>query len=442
MEDNELQGVITQLGKAFEEFKSTNEREISELKKGASDVVTTEKLQRINDALDKLTEAKEAAEKRADELEKKFNRSALTGGEKGKDIESEARTFNLQRKAVGKKLAVDSDVSVEQYSEYKSAFLRAIRNGDAKIASDEERKALSVGIDTDGGYVVPTDISGRIVTRVFETSNLRPYVTVQTIGTDALEGLKDTDEAGSGGWVNEYATPAETTTPALGKWRIPVHELYAQPKATQQLLDDANVDIEMWLANKVADKLTRVENTAFVTGTGAGQPQGFCAYPVAATADASRSWGTLEYIATGVNGDFAASAPADKLFDLEAAFKPFYLQNAMWATRRQVVQKIRKFKGSTTGDYLWQPGLTAGKPNTLIGYPVVLFEDMPALSANGLSLAFGDFRTAYTIVDRQGFRVIRDNLTEKPYVKFYTTRRTGGGVVQFEALKFLKFATS
>ena len=437
--DSEVKQAIRELGSAFEQFKATNEIALKEIKKGAEDVVTKDKLDRINSALDSLSEAKAAAEARADEIEKRLNRTQLeTTSEDKASVEAEVKAFNDHRRSV-ERYARSSDLSSEEYVAYKSAFENVIRKGDMALLSDSERKAMSVGVDPDGGYLVPASVSARIVTKVYETSPVRPLVTVETITTDALEGLADLDEADSGGWVSEMGTRSATGTPQLGKWRIPVYEMYAKPYATQQLIDDASINVEAWLANKVSDKLTRVENAAFITGTGVGQPQGFCSYTTAATADSSRTWGQIEHVLSGANGDFVSTNPADKLFDLEAAFKPAYLANATIATRRTVVQKLRKIKDGN-GQYLWQPGLVAGKPQTLIGYGISLLEDMPALATNSLSLAMGDFKAAYTIVDRQGFRVIRDNLTEKPYVLFYTTRRTGGGVVNFEAIKFLKFA--
>jgi HK97 family phage major capsid protein len=262
---------------------------------------------------------------------------------------------------------------------------------------------------------------------------------VQPISSDALEGIEDLNEADAG-WVGETSTRSETNTPNVGKWRIPVQEMYAQPKATQKLLDDAAVDIESWLSMKIADKLARLEGAAFITGDGINRPRGFASYTTAATADGSRTWGQLEHIATSVNGDFAASNPSDHLLDLIMAFKSVHLNNANWVTRRTVIAKIRKFKEATTNAYMWQPGLQAGQPSTLLGFPVVMAEDMPALATGSLSMALGNFQ-AYQIVDRLGIRVLRDPFTDKPYVKFYTTKRTGGGVLDFEAIKFIKFGS-
>lgn len=432
--DAELKKVIDDLGRTVEEFKSSHAQEIAELKKGREDVVTNDKFEKLNKSIDELTEAKAALEKRADEIEKRANRPQSKGGD---DSEAELKTWNGVVRARAAELSRPQPGEQDQkaYDEYRGAFRTFLKSG-AQFEADI--KAMSVGSDPDGGYLVPVDMSGRIITRIYETSPIRQIASVITIGTDMLEGMTDLNEADSG-WVSETGTRSDTDTPQVGKYNIPVHEMYAQPKATQKLLDDATVNVEAWLAGKVADKLARTENTAFVTGNGVGKPRGFTAYTTAATADASRTWGQLEHIASGANGDFAGSNPADKLFDLEAAFKPQLLNGARWVTRRTVMAKVRKFKGSDN-NYLWQPGLQAGAPPTLIGYAVTMAEDMPALATDSLSMALGNFTEGYQIVDRAGIRVLRDPYTAKPYVKFYTTKRVGGGVVNFDAIKFLKFS--
>jgi HK97 family phage major capsid protein len=441
METSEIKGLIEAQGKTFEAFKAANDELQAQVKKlGAADAVTEEKLAKMDAELTKLSEAKDALEKRV------MRPVPGIGHNGGPTFDDEVKSFNVLAKshaAINNREA-PAPVDADGYRAYKGAFGVALRK-DSRVLSPDEVKALSVGTDPDGGYLVPADMTGRIVTRVFETSPIRPIASVQTISTDALEGIRDTDEAASGGWVSEQQARPVTNTPQVGKWRIPVNEMYAQPEATQQILDDAAVDVEAWLAAKVADRLTRVENAAFVTGTGVGQPRGFTAYPTAATPDGSRAWGTLEHINTGTNGDFtgttsATENPADELFDLIGAFKDQYLQNARFVTRREVVTRIRKFK-LTDGTYVWQPGLQAGQPQQILGFPVTIAQDMPALGTGSLSLAFGDFREGYQIVDRTGFRVLRDPYTNKPFVRFYTTRRVGGGVVQFEAIKFLRFGS-
>ena len=270
-----------------------------------------------------------------------------------------------------------------------------------------------------------------------------------TIGTDKLVIPLDVEEAASGGWVGEKASRADTNTPGVGEQTIEVFEQYAQPKATQRLLDDAEVDIEAWLAGKIADILTRTENTAFVSGNGVNKPKGFLGYASAAvtTADASRDWGKLQYIATGAAGAFAspnASAsrlPADVLIDLIQATKPLYRANGRFAMNRATAGAVRKLKDGDN-NYLWQPSIVAGQPDQLLGYPVSELEDMPDIASNTFSIAFGDFRRGYQVIDRQGIRVLRDPYTEKPFVKFYTTKRVGGDVTDFDAIKLLKFGTS
>lgn len=439
----ELKQTCEQIGRAFEEFKSENNKQIKE---GVRSALAEQKLDKVQQAIDDLTGKKEDLEKRIrleceerEALERKFNMLSVSA--KTDDIEQKAiADFNIQVKAVARSrgLPTPADVDVQGFRSYKSAFENMMRK-DGKALTGDEQKALQVGVEADGGYLVPSDTSGRIVSRVFELSPIRSIANVQAISSDRLEGVADTGEA-SDGWVGETTARGDTNTPQIGKYEIVAHEQYAQPKATQKLLDDASVDVESWLSRKVADRFARREGAAFIVGAGVVSPKGFTMYPTAATADSTRPWGTLEHIKTGVNGDFAGSNPADILFDLEAAFKTAYLNNARFVTRRSVITKIRKFKGSDN-NYLWQPGLQAGKPSSLIGYPIVMAEDMPALAAGSLSLALGDFMEGYQIVDRLGVRVLRDPFTDKPYVKFYSIRRVGGGVLNFEAIKFLNFAS-
>jgi HK97 family phage major capsid protein len=438
----EVKNLIAESGKAWEGYKATMDELAEQTKKlGAADALTEQKLARIDEALSKAVEAKDAALARVDAMEKKFNRPGM-GHNGGPDLAAEVKAFNAAAAAhaAASSRQMPAAVDEEGYRAYKTGF-RAFMSAGKDGLEIDERKAMAVGSDPDGGYLVPADMSGRMITRVFETSPIRQIANVQLIGTDALEGIADTDENSSGGAVAERGARTETDTAQLKKWRIEVHEQYAAPRATQKLLDDANVDAEGWLARKTADIMARTENTWFVTGNGINKPKGFTAYTTAATADASRTWGTLEHIMSGASADFAASNPADKLFDLIGAFKDTFLANARWVTRREVITKIRKFKDTAGGTYLWQPGLQAGQPQQILSFPVTIAQDMPALGADSLSLAFGDFSEGYQIVDRQGIRVLRDPYSAKPYVEFYTTKRVGGGVVNFEAIKFLKFNT-
>lgn len=438
----EIKSLLDKQGEAFEAFKSANDTRIKELeKKGAADPVTAEKVEKIEKSLDAYVEAKAALEKKIEaerkereELELRLTRPGA-GGKDAIDPAKELKSFNdVLKSALPNRYQPLDQKGFDSYAASFKAYLREGFDGPSAV----DKKTMSVGSDPDGGYFVTPDMSGRMVTKVYETSDFRPIASQQTIGTDALEGIEDLGEAGAG-YAGEHSQGSDTTTPQIGKWRIPVFWIDTEPKTTQQLLDDANVDVEAWLAGKVADKFARFENNEFINGT--LNIRGIVTYTN--TADTgSVPWGQIGYIASGKAAAFASVAPADALFDMVGAVKRPYLGNSRWVTRRSVITAIRKFKGATTGDYLWQPGLQAGQPENLIGYPVTRAEDMPALASGSFSLGFGDFRAGYQIVDRAGIRVLRDNLTAKPYVKFYTTKRTGGGVVNFEAYKLMKFATS
>lgn len=430
----EIKALIEAQGKAWEEHKKTNDELLKAKAEGKAVADLEAKLAKISDEMDKLAELKA-------DFDKFVLESQRPGASKGdENTEAECKQWNAMLRAdfQSKGRSIPAEVSVDAYAQYKSAFYSLVRHGDIERLSADERKALSAGSDPDGGYLLPTPTVGRMVKKVYEQSTMRQLANVLTISTDALEGIVDNDEADAG-WVSEMGTRTDTDTPQVGKYRIEAHEMYAQPKVTQKLIDDAATDVEAWLADKVADKFARVEGTAFWTGDGVGKPRGLAAYATAATGDGSRAWGTFEHVITGANGDFH-STKADPLQDLLGAFKDQYLQNASFAMRREVRTKIRKLKEATSDRYLWEPSLQAGQPDRLLGYPVRIDQYIPALAKDSLSLAFGDFREAYTIVDRIGVRTLRDPYTAKPYVRFYSTKRTGGGAVNFEAVKFLKFS--
>lgn len=318
-----------------------------------------------------------------------------------------------------------------------------------------ETKALAVQDDTSGGYMVHADLNGRIIKRLFETSPIRSYAAVATISTDALEGPRDFDQ-GTATWVAEEGARGDTATPKIGMWRIPTHELYAMPAATQKLLDDAAWDPETWLSAKIADKFARTENAAFVNGTGVGQPKGFLQEVlISDAANASASYDNyiqdskIGYIPSGVAGAFPLNPAAagdgavgNPLIDLVYALKTQYrdMPGTAFGMHRTTYAAVRKLR-DLFGNYLWQPGFN-GQPATLFGYPIAEFNDMPILAANSLSIAFANWREAYQIVDRIGIRVLRDPYTSKPFIKFYTTKRTGGATLNFEAIKLMKFAAS
>ncbi|MEA2876059.1 MAG: hypothetical protein QOF14_1255 [Hyphomicrobiales bacterium] len=322
--------------------------------------------------------------------------------------------------------------------EHKTAFDIYVRSGESGGLRALETKAMSVGSNPDGGYVVPPEIEREIDRRLVAISPIRSIAGVRQISSSVYK--KPFMTAGpTVGWVGETDVRVQTATPTLTELSFPAMELYAMPAATSILLDDAAVNIGEWLASEVDQVFAQQEGTAFVTGDGTNKPKGFLAYPT--VANASWSWGNIGYIASGAAGAFPASNPADVLIDLVYAPAAGYRQNGTFAMNRKTQSVVRKFK-DTTGNYLWAPGLQAGQPATLLGYPVATDENMPDIAANSLSIAFGDFRRGYLVVDRQGVRVLRDPFTAKPYVLFYTTKRVGGGVQDFDAIKLLKFAAS
>jgi HK97 family phage major capsid protein len=285
-------------------------------------------------------------------------------------------------------------------------------------------------------------MTGRIVQRVYETSPMRQVAGQMTIGTDSVEGLNDLGENGFA-WVNEVGPRVENTSAQLGKWSIPVHEAFSWVSASQKVLEDSRLDLEAWVQGKSADRIARGENAAFVAGDGVGKPRGLCSYTTAATADDTRAWGTIEHINTGANGAFRTRSgdtnPVDDLVNVVYALKSAFRGNANWMTSRAVLREARKLKDGQ-GNFIWQPAATAGQPSALLGFPVVEAEDMPALATGSLSMAFGDFREAYLIVDRVGISILRDQYTQYPFVAFKMRKRVGGGVVNSEAVKFLRFA--
>lgn len=418
---------VQSLNKAFEEFKSVNDQRLAEIEsKGSADALLEEKMARIEVDLTKAQEVADAAALAAK------RQSRVVTNQNGEEVDLDAKALKWA-KGIARTRGTDvTEFGAKELDAYKAALDHYIRKDDRGLTADEV-KALSVGTDPDGGYVVHPDMSGRIVQKIFETSPMRAYASIQVISTDALEGLFDLNEASSG-WVGETDSRAETNTPEIGKWRIPAHELYAKPKATQKLLDDASINMEQWLANKVSEKFARDEANAFVVGNGVNKPRGFLDYSSGTTLP-----GTIERINTGVNGDFAAApAGGDALINALYSLKQQYRANATWFMNRSTMKLARKIKDSD-GAYAWAPGITAGQPATLIGYPVASFEDMPDPATDSLSIAVGDMREAYQIVDRVGIRTLRDPYSAKPYVEFYTTKRVGGDVVNFEAIKLIEF---
>lgn len=298
---------------------------------------------------------------------------------------------------------------------------------------DSEFKSLSVSSDPDGGYLVHPVLSAQMTKRLFDLTPMRRLARTVTIGAGgSFEEPVDTDESGAE-WVGETTSRPATPTPQVGKLDVPVNEIYALQPVTQRLLDDAVIDVGMWIEQKIADKFARSEGTATVTGDGVAKPKGFLSYPTAATPDLARPWATLQHIKSGS----AAAVTADSLRDLVWSLRAPYRQGASWLMNSATANMIDKLKDGN-GDYLWRSGMTAGAPPSLLGYPVEFSEDMPDVAAGGYPIAFGNWQLGYLIVDKPGVKYLRDPFTSKPNVLFYAYRRTGGQVANFDAIKLLK----
>ena len=312
---------------------------------------------------------------------------------------------------------------------------RYLRKG---LEAGVELKAMSGTSDAAGGYAVPEEIDAEIDRTLTAISPIRAIANVVKVGSSGYRKLVTTGGTPSG-WVAETADRPETGTRNFVEIAPPFGELYANPAASQAMLDDAAFDVERWLAQEIATEFARAEGAAFVAGSGVNRPKGFLAAPNSAQADGVRPFGTLQFLTTGAAGAFPAANPQDTLIDLVQALRPPYRQGAVFVMNSATAARIRKFK-TADGAFLWQPGLVAGQPDTLLGYPVVEAEDMPDVAADSLSIAFGNFKAGYLIAERTETQILRDPFTHKPFVHFYATKRVGGQVSNSEAIKLLKFS--
>ncbi|SIQ13896.1 phage major capsid protein [Marinobacterium stanieri] len=402
VELKDIEQVAEEFGQKFEEFKSKNDKRI--------DALESEK--------GKLSETVETLNGKLTDLDKYK-----------KELEEELA-------ALSRPGATGTDAKAK--AEHKAAFDRFMRKGHDDGLRELEQKALSTDSDPDGGYIVTEEVDTSIERVMGDMGVMRQLATVRPVGSATYKKLTNQGGATSG-WVGEREERSETGTPSLSELAFPTMELYAEPKATQSMLEDGMFDIESWLADEVGTEFSEKEAGAFITGNGVNKPRGILGYE--AVANSNYAWGKLGYIASGGAGAFASSNPSDKLITLVHSLKRGYRQGASFLMNDMSLMQVRLLKDAD-GNYLWRPGLEAGAPSTLLGYTSETDDFMPDIAANSLSIAFGDFKRGYVITDRRGVQVLRDPFTAKPYVKFYTTKRVGGGVQNFEAIKLMKFATS
>lgn len=399
MSISEVTERVHAMGNAWEQFKQVNDNRLREIeRKGNADPLYNEHLKRIGDALDHQ-------KRRMDQLETAHARPEA-------DVSATKHAF-------------------EDAGEYRVAFTNYLRKGMESGLENIHLKTLSVTGQSgaEGGYLVTPHMGSTITQIVNESSPLRALASVETISHDTLDLIEDSGEM-QAIWVDEDDSRDVTDNALFGKRTIETHEMYANPRATQKLIDDASVDIENWVSQKVAERFARLEATAFVSGDGNKKPTGILSYA------AGTAWGQVQQLTSAAVG----TIDTDDVIKLYYALKDEYAKNAHFLMNRTTVQALRLLKDSATDQYIWQPGLALGTPDTLLGVPVALASDMPAVAANSLSIAVADFKRAYMIVDRVGIRMLRDPYTAKPFVLFYTTKRVGGEVVNFEAIKLLKVA--
>ncbi|NBO21238.1 MAG: phage major capsid protein, partial [Rhodobacteraceae bacterium] len=323
---------------------------------------------------------------------------------------------------------------------HKKAFAAYVRSGDddGLRGLSLEGKALGTAVAADGGYLIDPTTADSIRSMLVSTSSLRAVAQVVQVDASSFDVLIDRSDVGSG-WATEASTITDTATPTLERISIRLHELSAMPKASQRLLDDSAFDVEGWLAGKIAQRFIRAEAAAFITGDGVDKPKGILL--PAKVANANWAWGSLGYVASGAAADFATTNAADCIINLVYALGADYRANASFLMNSKTAGAVRKMKDAD-GRFLWSDGLAAGEPARLMGYPVLICEDMPDIAANAFAMAFGDFKAGYTIAERPDLRILRDPFSAKPHVLFYASKRVGGDITDYAAIKLLKIAVS
>ena len=392
----EARAAMHELMAAFEAFKGANDARLAEIEKKASaDTLLEEKVARIDAAV-------AGAQARLDRVVSEARRPAMEG-------------------------------AVVAAPEAKAAWDAYLRSG-AASSLIETKAGLDSGSGS-GGLIAPAETERLVERRLMAASPMREIATVRTVASGVFRKPVSTDGV-EAGWVAETAARPETEGANLSLLEFPSAELYASPAATQTLLDDAFMSLDEWLASEIEDAFAAQETEAFVNGDGVNKPKGFLTYPTVANDDAE--WGEIGHVATGAAGAFG-EAPVDRLIDLIYAPKAKYRANGRFVMNRRTASVIRKFRDADD-NYVWSPATQPGATSSLLGYPVTEIEETPDIGADALAVAFGDFRRGYLIVDRAGLSVLRDPYSAKPYVLFYTTKRVGGGVQDFDAIKVLKFA--
>ncbi|HWU02222.1 MAG TPA: phage major capsid protein [Novosphingobium sp.] len=319
-----------------------------------------------------------------------------------------------------------------------SVELKGFVDNYLRAGREAELKSMTIASAADGGFAVPMELDQKIAEKLVAISPIRGISQVVQTSTSDYRKLISLGGTVSG-WVSESASRPGTSSPQFAEIIPPHGELYANPSASQLMLDDAAFDLESWLASEIAREFARAEGAAFISGTGSNQPLGFLASPTSAAPDASRPFGTLQYTPSGDANGFDAT-PDVHLIDMVMSLNPGHRQGATWVMNSSTLAVVRKLKDGD-GAFLWQASLVDGEPDRLLGYPVVEAADMPSAAAGNIPIAFGNFQNGYIITERMGTRILRDPYSNKPFVNFYATRRIGGQVLDSDAIKLMKIGT-
>lgn len=401
-----LKEMIEKQAKAWSDFRNENDTRLKAIEaKGYAPSDTVEKVDKANTELNKLSA--EIAD-----IIKKMQRPAAGGG-----------------KGDGKQL------TPEQLA-YKQALSSYLREGKDTGLRELEAKAMNTGSDPDGGFFTGVDMDASIDRIARAEMAMRQLATVRTVGKASYKKMVKTRGL-AGGWIGEQEDSAESTAPRYEEIEIPVARVYAEPWITNDMLEDSEYDLEADVTEEAGIGFAEAEGTAYISGDGIKKPRGFLSYTM--VANASWAWGKVGFIGTGTSGAFPASNPGDKLIDLQHSLKQTYRPGATFLMADSTLAIVRQMKDGSSGFYLWQPDPLVGFGGRVLGSPVAIDDYMPAIAASSFSVAYGNFKRGYTIVDRRGIMVIRDNVTKKGTTKFHFSRRVGGGISHFEAIKLLKF---
>ena len=436
-EDPSIKGLadtLTQIATTFEEYKKTNDARIEAIKKGLPTSDFDAKLARMDEHIDSLGEMKSKLEK----METKLSRPGAGAGGDGEKPLPEAEAY---KSAFLSWVRAPGDHERRNALQLRAKELKKVQaaafGGDDGFETRSTATVTSTG--SAGGFALPEVIERQIARLSVDISPIRQIATVRTVGSPDYKELFDINGAAFE-WLGEADTRNQTNTPDLAEVAPTFGMASAKPQASEESLDDLFFDVESWLIQSASEAIAQGEGAAFTTGNGTKKPTGFLGGPTpVSTADSSRAFGTLQYIASGQASAMPTSL--DTLYDVVYSLRARYRRNANWVASKLVLSSLRKYK-DTTNQYLWQPSLTAGQPDMFMGFGVVESEDMPAVAANAFPLAFGDFKEGYLIADRVGMRITRDEITTPGYVKFYIRKRVGGKLRNTQAIKLLKISTT